>query len=56
MAGTDFRDALDYDRHDAMQVNVQMGFTTVTMPPKSVRILKVVPPRPGQHSPYKRMA
>ena len=56
MAGTDFRDALDYDRHDAMQVNVQMGFTTVTMPPKSVRILKVVPPRAGQHSPYKRMA
>jgi glycosidase len=56
MAGTDFRDALDYDRPDAMQVNVQMGYFTVHMPPKSVRVLKIVPPRPGQHSPYKRMA
>ena len=55
MAGTDFRDALSYDGHDAMQVNVQMGFMTVTMPPKSARILKIVPPRAGVHSPYKRM-
>jgi hypothetical protein len=55
MAGTDFRDALSYDGHDAMQVNVQMGFMTVTMPPRSARILKIVPPRAGVHSPYKRM-
>ena len=55
MAGTDFRDALAYDGHDAMQVNVQMGFAMVTMPPKAVRVLRVIPPRVGQHSPYKRM-
>lgn len=55
MAGTDFRDALHFESPDAMQVNVQMGFATLRMPPKSLRVLRVVPPRPGQHSPYKRM-
>ncbi len=56
MAGTDFRDALAFDHHHAAQFQAQMGFVTVTVPPMSTRILKVVPPRAGQHSPYKRMA
>jgi cyclomaltodextrinase len=55
MAGTDFRDLVAWDRGDAMQVNVQQGFVTVRMPPRSARVLRVVPPRAGQHSPYKRM-
>jgi hypothetical protein len=32
-----------------------MGFATLKLPPKSVRVMKIVPPTPGQHSPYKRM-
>jgi hypothetical protein len=55
MAGTTFKDALAFDRNEAMQVHVHMGFATIKLPAKSVRVLRVVPPVPGQHSPYKRM-
>lgn len=55
MAGTTFKDALAFDRHEAMQVHVHMGFATIKLPAKSVRVLRVVPPVAGQHSPYKRM-
>jgi hypothetical protein len=33
-----------------------MGFTTVKLPPRTAVVMRVVPPRPGQHSPYKRMS
>jgi glycosidase len=55
MAGTNFRDALAFDRPDAFSAHVHMGFVTLKLPPKSVRVLRVVPPAAGQHSPYKRM-
>jgi glycosidase len=55
MAGTHFKDALAFDRPDAFSTHVQMGFATLKLPPKSVRVLRVVPPKAGQHSPYKRM-
>ncbi len=55
MAGTTFKDALDFERGDAMHFHVHMGFATLKMPAQSVRIFRVVPPTVGQHSPYKRM-
>ena len=55
MAGTDFRDALEFGRHDAIGAHVHMGFTTVKLPPRTAVLMRVVPPRAGQHSPYKRM-
>jgi hypothetical protein len=55
MAGTTFKDALDFERGDAMHFHVHMGFATLKMPAHSVRIFRVVPPTVGQHSPYKRM-
>jgi glycosidase len=55
MAGTNFRDALAFERPDAFSAHVHMGFVTLKLPPKSVRVLRIVPPAAGQHSPYKRM-
>jgi hypothetical protein len=56
MAGTVFKDALAFERPDAMQTHVQMGFVTLKLPPRSARVFRMVLPPAGQHSPYKRMA
>jgi hypothetical protein len=56
MAGTRFRDALAFDRPDAFEAHAQMGFVTLKLPPRSARVLRIVPPPAGQHSPYKRMS
>ena len=55
MAGTNFKDALAFDRPDAMQAHVHMGFVTLKLPPRSARVFRMTMPPAGQHSPYKRM-
>jgi hypothetical protein len=56
MAGTVFKDALAFDRPDAIEAHVHMGFVTLRLPPRSARVFRMVMPKAGQHSPYKRMA
>jgi len=54
MAGTRFRDALGVGE-SAIEADVHSGFCRVRVPARTALVLVAVPPRAGNHSPYKRM-
>ncbi|MCE2882881.1 MAG: alpha-glucosidase C-terminal domain-containing protein [Planctomycetaceae bacterium] len=55
MAGTNFRDSVGLGQ-SVPDAHVHMGFVTLKVPARTACVMKIVPPAPGQHSPYKRMS